>query len=246
MTDTRDDPRYIRTMGLVLLAALLVVASCEVERPPNTVETEPVTVDAPRSTVIDLAERSVPIEQPPPNEDAVPPAVQGQEVSAEEMLNRVRAAFAVQEANTRVAIVELQARRAASQLEAEAIAEALAQAVPQELRPEDRAAIEAGPVFTPMTVRPEILNASEVQAALVREYPPILRDAGIGGMVVVWYYISETGQVLNARVSEGSGQAELDAASLRVAAVFQFSPAMNRDRPVSVWIPIPITFDAEN
>ena len=243
MTDTRDDPRYIRTVGLVLLAALLVVASCEVERPPNTVETEPVTVDAPRSTVIDLAERSVPIEQPPPDEDAVPPAVQGQEVS---VLIRVRAELALQEANMRVAMVELQARGAASQLEAEAIAEALAQAVPQELRPEDRAAIEAGPVFTPMTVRPEILNASEVQAALVREYPPILRDAGIGGTVVVWYYISETGQVLNARVSEGSGQAELDAASLRVAAVFQFSPAMNRDRPVSVWIPIPITFDAEN
>jgi beta-lactamase regulating signal transducer with metallopeptidase domain len=31
MTDPRDDPRYIRMIGLTLLAALLVVASCQVE-----------------------------------------------------------------------------------------------------------------------------------------------------------------------------------------------------------------------
>ena len=114
----------------------------------------------------------------------------------------------------------------------------------QELRPEDRAAIQAGPVFTPMTVLPEIRNRREIQTALIREYPPDLRDAGIGGQVVVWYYVSETGQVLHARVSEGSGQAELDAAALRIAVVFRFTPATNRDEPVPVWIQLPITFQA--
>jgi hypothetical protein len=59
------------------------------------------------------------------------------------------------------------------------------QAEPQELRPEDLEAIQAGPVFTPMTVSPEILNRNEVQQALIREYPPLLRDVGIGGRVVV-------------------------------------------------------------
>ena len=39
----------------------------------------------------------------------------------------------------------------------------------------------ANPVFTPMTVHPEIRNRREVQAALMREYPPLLRNAGIGG-----------------------------------------------------------------
>ncbi len=95
-----------------------------------------------------------------------------------------------------------------------------------------------------MTVRPEIRNRRAVEAALRREFPSILRNAGIGGLVVVWYYVSETGQVLHARVSEGSGQAELDAAALRIAVVFRFTPAMNRDEPVPVWIQLPITFQA--
>ena len=55
--------------------------------------------------------------------------------------------------------------------------------------------ISAAPVFTPMTVRPEIRNRPEVQAALMREYPAILRDAGIGGTVVVWFFITEDGVV---------------------------------------------------
>ena len=39
MTETRNDPRYIRVVGLTLLAALLVVASCGVEQPPTTAAT---------------------------------------------------------------------------------------------------------------------------------------------------------------------------------------------------------------
>ena len=102
--------------------------------------------------------------------------------------------------------------------------------------------IAAAPVFTPMTVRPEIRNRPEVQAALMREYPPILRDAGIGGTVVVWFFITEEGIVQDKRVSQTSGQVQFDEAALRVAEVFRFSPALNRDQRVQVWIEVPITF----
>jgi len=102
--------------------------------------------------------------------------------------------------------------------------------------------LSAAPVFTPMTVRPEILNRSEIQQVLMREYPPLLRDAGVGGTVVVWFLISETGEVVQSRISEASGQDQLDAAALRVADVFRFTAAMNRDDPVPVWIQLPITF----
>ncbi len=102
--------------------------------------------------------------------------------------------------------------------------------------------LSATPVFTPWTVRPEIRNRSEVQAALMREYPPILRNAGIGGQVVVWFFISETGQVLDSRVSQSSGYAQLDEAALKVADVFRFRPALNLDRIVQVWIRFPIEF----
>jgi len=106
--------------------------------------------------------------------------------------------------------------------------------------------LSAAPVFTPMTVSPEILNRNEVQQALVRLYPSILRDAGIGGSVTVWFFISETGQVLDRRVSESSGQLTLDEAALDVADVFRFSPALNREEIVQVWIQLPITFQVQN
>jgi len=106
--------------------------------------------------------------------------------------------------------------------------------------------LSAAPVFTPMTVRPEIRNGSEVQQALMRLYPPILRDAGIGGTVVIWFFISEEGRVLDRRVFESSGRQQLDEAALQVADVFRFSPALNREQIVQVWIQLPITFEVQN
>ena len=49
--------------------------------------------------------------------------------------------------------------------------------------------VAAAPVFTPMTVRPEIRNRGAVVTAMERAYPPILRDAGLGGQVIVWFFI---------------------------------------------------------
>ncbi len=102
--------------------------------------------------------------------------------------------------------------------------------------------ISAAPVFTPMTLRPEIRNRREVRAALMGEYPTILWNAGIGGTVEVWFFISEEGRVLDSRVSKSSGQVQFDEAALRVADVVRFTPALNRDQRVQVWIEVPITF----
>lgn len=98
------------------------------------------------------------------------------------------------------------------------------------------------PVLSPVAVAPELLNRSEVQAALTSIYPRDLRRAGIGGQALLWLFISETGQVLDQRVYRTSGNAELDAAALSVVDVFQFSPAQRGDEAVRVWIQFPITF----
>ncbi len=105
--------------------------------------------------------------------------------------------------------------------------------------------ISSNPVFTPMTVRPELRNRNEVMQALMREYPPILRDAGIGGQVMVWFFISETGEVLDARIDQSSGHVQLDKAALKVADIYRFTPALNRDQRVQVWIQLPITFQVQ-
>jgi TonB family protein len=104
--------------------------------------------------------------------------------------------------------------------------------------------VEEAPTFTPMTVRPELRNSAEVVAALQAAYPPLLRDAGIGGTPVVWFFINTDGRVLQARLSRSSGYPALDEAALQVAGTMTFSPAMNRDQVVSVWVEIPLVFDA--
>ena len=107
---------------------------------------------------------------------------------------------------------------------------------------EEAVDISAAPTFTPFTVRPDLLNQREVERALEREYPPILRDAGIGGTVQVHFFIDEEGMVQRTLVAQTSGHASLDEAALRVANVFRFSPALNLDKIVPVWIAIPVTF----
>jgi periplasmic protein TonB len=79
--------------------------------------------------------------------------------------------------------------------------------------------------FTPMTVRPRLLNARDVARALERFYPALLRDAGIGGTVVVWFYIDTEGRVRATRINQSSGFEALDRAALQVADRMEFSPA---------------------
>jgi len=93
-----------------------------------------------------------------------------------------------------------------------------------------------------MTGKPDIINRSEMEEAIAREYPRNLRILGIGGIVVVWLFISDEGRVLDRRVSQTSGHEELDEAALKVADVFRFTPAWNEGEVVQVWIQLPITF----
>ena len=109
-------------------------------------------------------------------------------------------------------------------------------------RDEEMGSVMDAPGFTPMTVRPSLTNERELQRALEREYPVILRDAGIGGRVIVHLFIDEDGTVQRTLVAESSGHTSLDEAALRVAEVARFTPALNLDKVVPVWIQIPTTF----
>ena len=101
------------------------------------------------------------------------------------------------------------------------------------------------PTFTPYEVAPEVRNVEEVRQALTREYPAVLRDAGIGGTVVMWFFINDQGVVDNVQVNQSSGFEQLDAAAMAVAGVFEFTPAINQNEQVAVWISIPITFQTQ-
>lgn len=104
------------------------------------------------------------------------------------------------------------------------------------------AEVAAAPTFTPFDERPDLANRREVAEALMRNYPPLLKDAGIGGTAQVWFLISETGRVERMQIKETSGHAALDDAALRVAATMRFEPARLGGRPTAVWIQLPISF----
>ena len=108
--------------------------------------------------------------------------------------------------------------------------------------PSDASRLGDQPVFTPMTVRPEIKDRKAALRIVERNYPKLLKDAGIGGSVNVWVFIDTDGKVQNAQVQKSSGNKALDDAALKSARVFSFTPALNRDKRVPVWVSIPITF----
>ncbi len=106
----------------------------------------------------------------------------------------------------------------------------------------DPTKISAAPTFTPYTVRPDIKNRAEIARALEAEFPPLLRGAGIGGTVLVWIFVDESGEVARLMVNESSGHQALDEAALRVASAMEFTPALNEEKAVPVWISLPIRF----
>ncbi len=106
----------------------------------------------------------------------------------------------------------------------------------------DEEVLSRAPVFTPYTVAPTLRNREEVGTQLVKLYPPLLRDAGIGGTVLVWFFIDVEGKVQRTLVHTPSSYEGFNEVALEIAEIMQFTPARNRDKLVPVWVAIPITF----
>jgi TonB family protein len=113
-----------------------------------------------------------------------------------------------------------------------------------EVRPSatQTAGADAEPQFTPTEVRPQLRNTNPILQQMEQRYPPMFRDAGIGGTTILWVDVGADGQVLDTRVQSSSGYPELDQVAQEVMREASFSPAQNRDVPVRVWIQIPLTF----
>jgi TonB family protein len=92
------------------------------------------------------------------------------------------------------------------------------------------------------TRAPRLLNPDGVSRALTRHYPASLYRAGIRPELRVWLFIDERGRVVRRRLSEPSGNCELDRGALEVARTMRFSPALRDGKPVEVWVEIPVQF----
>lgn len=95
--------------------------------------------------------------------------------------------------------------------------------------------------------QPELINRDEVAAALSRNYPPLLRDAGVTGTVTIRMRIGRDGVVQPSSIQvESSTHDAFSDAAVRVAERLRFRPARYKGQPVPVRVTLPVTFQLEN
>jgi len=79
-----------------------------------------------------------------------------------------------------------------------------------------------------------------IQKAL--KYPEIARKAGIEGRVTVHVLVSEKGIVIKTKILQSLGHTGCDQAAVNAIKKVRWNPAMQRDKPVRVWVAIPVIF----
>ena len=99
----------------------------------------------------------------------------------------------------------------------------------------------SGYVFIPYDEAPEPIGG---YAGIKKraKYPEIAQEAGIEGTVIVQAFIDERGRVKNTLILKGIPKTGLDEAAMKAVKETRWRPAKQRDRPVAVWISIPIKF----
>ena len=97
------------------------------------------------------------------------------------------------------------------------------------------------PVFVPHDEPPQPIGGYQaIQRKLV--YPEIARKAGVEGRVMIWAQIGEDGSVVRTRVMKSLGPNGCDEAAMKAIRDVKWKPAMQRDKPVRVWVAVPVDF----
>lgn len=100
---------------------------------------------------------------------------------------------------------------------------------------------ESAQIFVAYDEPPEPIGGFDaIQRNL--KYPEIARKAGVEGTVFVQVLVDVKGQVVDTRVVKSLGNNGCDEAAIDAIKKVKWKPAMQRDRPVKVWISIPVRF----
>lgn len=91
--------------------------------------------------------------------------------------------------------------------------------------------------------QPRLTNGQEVRRLLERNFPPLLRDAGIQGTATLRMRVNEDGRVDAESITiESTTHEAFGDAARRVGERLRFRPARVDGRAVKVWVTLPITF----
>jgi len=89
---------------------------------------------------------------------------------------------------------------------------------------------------------PMILNGNSLRDAMYREYPEWLKSAESRGTVIVRMRVSAEGIPEHVQIGSSTNP-DFNAASLRAVRFIRFRPAALEDRPVAVWVEIPLQWE---
>jgi protein TonB len=96
-------------------------------------------------------------------------------------------------------------------------------------------------VFVPYDEPPMPIGGFQaIQKRLV--YPEIARKAGVEGRVLVWAQVDVDGSVVRTKIVKSLGPNGCDEAAVNAIKSVDWKPAKQRDRPVKVWIAVPVDF----
>jgi len=96
-------------------------------------------------------------------------------------------------------------------------------------------------VFVPYDEPPQPVGGfAAIQSRLI--YPEIARKAGVEGRVTVQAQIDVDGTVTRTKVVQSLGPNGCDEAAIEAIKSVKWKPAKQRDRPVKVWIAVPVDF----
>ncbi|MHB8904936.1 MAG: TonB family protein [Melioribacteraceae bacterium] len=87
----------------------------------------------------------------------------------------------------------------------------------------------------------EVDKVPELISKLNPEYPKLAKLAGIEGTVYLKLLIDEKGNVVKAKVEQGVKDM-IDESALKAAKKAKFSPAILNNKPVKVWVILPVAF----
>ncbi|MDH4450878.1 MAG: energy transducer TonB [Rhodoferax sp.] len=74
------------------------------------------------------------------------------------------------------------------------------------------------------------------------DYPMLLREQGVGGVVWLRVWVSSDGRPVEIKLAKGSGYRLLDDAALRAVKLWRFIPAKNGEQSLASWVEFPIRF----
>jgi protein TonB len=89
----------------------------------------------------------------------------------------------------------------------------------------------------------EYVYVEELPAVITKvtpTYPDLAREAGVDGTVLIQALVDKDGRVRDARVQKSIPM--LDGAALSAVKQWVFKPALSNNRPVAVWVAVPVRF----